>query len=161
MGRVNKTIEGAFIDIVGGPTEMSEYDKFLQNTITNPSEVLSEMTTEYEILCGKHKHTFERLSLLEEIILQLRIREDLSDVKLSMVRDYIYARTPFYRKNRDAKDIRVIVDKASLVPELSSGAGIEILYGNEEFMNQSRRKLGDTMDNEIRENIQQYRLMYK
>ena len=81
----------------------------------------------------------------------MRIREDLSDIKLSLVREYIYARTPFYRKDKKAKDVRVIVDKVEFQPQVT--AGVEILLGNQEFMAKATEKLGQAMDNEIQENL--------
>ncbi len=60
---------------------------------------------------------YTKLASLEEIIIQMRIREDLSDIKLTQVREYIYARTPFYRKDKKSKDVRVIVDKVEFHPE--------------------------------------------
>jgi hypothetical protein len=89
---------------------------------------------------------------LEEIIMQMRIKENLDDIKLSLVREYIYARTPFYRKDKKAKDVRVIVNKVEFHPEVGT-SGIEILFGNEDFMARAKEKLVQAMDTEIRENI--------
>jgi hypothetical protein len=68
-----------------------------------------------------------------------------------LVREYIYARTPFYRKDKKAKDVRVIVDKVEFQPQVTSG--VEILLGNKEFMAKATEKLGQAMDNEIQENL--------
>ena len=74
------------------------------------------------------------------------------EIKLSLVRnEYIYARTPFYRKDKKAKDVRVIVDKIEFHPEV--GTNIEILIGNEDFMARAKEKLTSAMDSEIKENI--------
>ncbi len=100
MGRVNKTIEGVFIDIVGSSSELSSYDQFINHGDGKKySKELEELTALYKKEVTKSKVMFEKLASLEEIIIQMRIREDLSDIKLTQVREYIYARTPFYRKD--------------------------------------------------------------
>ncbi len=151
MGRVNKTIEGVFTNIVGTSTEISSYNQFINHDKGNSSSELTDLTEMYKKMVNKHKATFEQLASLEEIIMQMRIREDLSDIKLSLVREYIYARTPFYRKDKKAKDVRVIVDKVEFQPQVT--AGVEILLGNKEFMAKATEKLGQAMDNEIQENL--------
>jgi hypothetical protein len=99
---------------------------------------------------------FEQLASLEEVIMQMRIREDLSNIKLSLVRDYIYARTPFYRKDKKAKDVRVIVSKLDLQPEVTA-TGIEILLRNKEFMDKAQTKLYEAMTLEIEENLRMWK----
>jgi|LakMenE18May11ns_1017448.scaffolds.fasta_scaffold9958550_20 hypothetical protein len=153
MGRVNKTIEGVFTNIVGTSSEISTYNQFInQGEDLNISKELQDLTDTYVKLVNESKNTFEQLASLEEIIMQMRIKENLDDIKLSLVREYIYARTPFYRKDKKAKDVRVIVNKVEFHPEVDS-EGIEILFGNEEFMARAKEKLVQSMDSEIKENI--------
>ena len=161
MGRVNKTIEGVFIDIVGSKSELSSYDQFINHGDGKKySKELAELTNMYKTLVIESKMTFEKLASLEEIIIQMRIREDLSDIKLTQVREYIYARTPFYRKDKKAKDVRVIVDKVEFQPEVQD-SGVEKLLGNKEFMAKAKEKLGAAMDNEIKENLRLWKEYYK
>ena len=153
MGRVNKTIEGVFTNIVGTSSEISTYNQFInQGEDLNISKELQDLTDTYVKLVNDHKNTFEQLASLEEIIMQMRIKENLDDIKLSLVREYIYARTPFYRKDKKAKDVRVIVNKVEFHPEVDT-SGIEILFGNEDFMSRAKEKLVQAMDSEIKENI--------
>lgn len=160
MGRVNKTIEGVFTNIVGTSSEISTYNQFInQGEDLNISKELQDLTDTYVKLVSDHKNTFEQLASLEEIIMQMRIKENLDDIKLSLVREYIYARTPFYRKDKKAKDVRVIVDKIEFHPEV--GANIEILLGNDEFMARAKEKLVTAMDNEIKENIRLLKVLMK
>ena len=152
MGRVNKTIEGVFTNIVGTSSEISTYNQFInQGEDLYISKELQDLTDTYVKLVNESKNTFEQLASLEEIIMQMRIKENLDDIKLSLVREYIYARTPFYRKDKKAKDVRVIVDKIEFHPQV--GTNIEILFGNEEFMARAKEKLVQSMDSEIKENI--------
>ena len=160
MGRVNKTIEGVFIDIVGSPSEVSGYDQFLNhgNDVEYTKE-LKEMTELYKSMVIKNKDAFEQLATLEEIIMQMRIRENLEDIKLSQVREYIYARTPFYRKDKKSKDVRVIVNKVEFYPE--SDGNLEILFGDVAFMEKAKYKLVQAMDSEIAENIRTFKSTFR
>ena len=158
MGRVNKTISGVFIDIVGTPNQISQYQQFINRGSVEDTKV-NEFLSTYTSLVSKHKETFEELAALEEIIIQMRIMENLSDIKLSLVRDYIYARTPFYRKSNTAKDIRVIVDKLEFHPE--GRENLANLFGKGEFMKRAREKLVDAMSNEIVSNINELKLLHK
>jgi hypothetical protein len=159
MGRINKTIEGVFVDIVGNSSKLSGYNQFLNQGTNTPSRELSKLTSNYKSLITKHKEVFEQLASLEEVIMQLRIRENLHDIKLSQVREYIYARTPFYRKDKVSKDIRVIVDNMEFHPE--GEENLDNLLGNEDFVDKARYKLAQAMDNEIEENIRIIKLMFK
>lgn len=160
MGRVNKTIEGVFTNIVGTSSEISTYNQFInQGEDLNISKELQDLTDTYVKLVNEHKNTFEQLASLEEIIMQMRIKENLDDIKLSLVREYIYARTPFYRKDKKAKDVRVIVDKIEFHPEV--GTNIEILIGNEDFMARAKEKLVTAMDTEIKENVRLLKILLK
>jgi hypothetical protein len=159
MGRINKTIEGVFIDIVGNSSKLSGYDQFLNQGNDNPSRELNKLTNDYKSLIVGHKEIFEQLAALEEVIMQLRIRENLDDIKLSQVREYVYARTPFYRKDKVAKDVRVIVDKMEFHPE--GDGNIDILLGKKDFMEKAKYKVAQAMDNEIEENIRVIKLMSK
>jgi hypothetical protein len=160
MGRVNKTIEGVFIDIVGSPSEVSGYDQFLNhgNDVEYTKE-LKEMTELYKSTVTKNKDVFEQLATLEEIIMQMRIRENLEDIKLSQVREYIYARTPFYRKDKKSKDVRVIVNKVEFYPE--SDGNLEILFSDVAFMEKAKYKLVQAMDSEIAENIRTFKATFR
>jgi hypothetical protein len=95
------------------------------------------------------KTNFEMLAKLEEIIMQLRSKETAGDdIKLSLVREYIYARTLFYREGKGTKDIRVIVGKTDIY-----GTEVTNLTVDESFMELAKEKLLRVMDLEIQENI--------
>jgi hypothetical protein len=144
---------------VGNSSKLSGYDQFLNQGNDNPSRELNKLTNDYKSLIVGHKEIFEQQAALEEVIMQLRIRENLDDIKLSQVREYVYARTPFYRKDKVAKDVRVIVDKMEFHPE--GDGNIDILLGKKDFMEKAKYKLAQAMDNEIEENIRVIKLMSK
>lgn len=167
MGRVNKKTEGVFVDIVGSETEISSYDAFLNlKTKTKSSKELSQFVNEYKTLVNKHKVDFEKLSKLEEIIMQIRSKESMDDIKLSLVREYVYARCAFYRKGKSSKDIRVLVDKYEFwmdkkEGELNEDEFISNLLKDTKFMDRAKSMLLDAMELEIHDNIEEYKQIYK
>jgi hypothetical protein len=154
MGRVNKLTDGVFVDIVGTAKEINLYTEFLNN-IDSKSKNLKSLRKEYDALTGQNKNLFEKLAKLEEVILQIRAKELImsgpSEVKLSLVREYLYARYPFYRKGMLTKDIRVIVDKSEFW-----GDNLNVLLKNKEFMSKATDKLSKAMDEEINSNLHEY-----
>ena len=158
MGRVNKKTEGVFVDIVGSDKEISSYDAFLNLKTggVKPSKELTQFVNEYKNLVNKHKDDFEKLGKLEEIIMQIRSKESLDDIKLSLVREYIYARCPFYRKDKTSKDIRVLVDNVEFwSPDMDE------LSKNEKFMDKAKSMLMKAMELEIHDNVQVYKATHK
>lgn len=157
MGRVNKLTDGVFTGIVGNASEVSTYDRFinLQGELTNSKES-DELLREYQSVITENKVAFDRLASLEEIIMQLRSRDNIGDdFKLSIVREYIYARTPFFRRDKGTKDIRVIVGLTEFY-----GEDTRKLMGNDEFVSKAVTKLTDAMNQEISINISQYKKIF-
>lgn len=157
MGRVNKSIEGVFTDLVGGPNEISSYEIFLRDQPEDlKSNDLRGYIDNYKKIVTKNKNQFFKLAMLEEIIMQMRIKENLDGIKLTRVREYIYARCPFYRRDKTAKEIRVIVDNAEFWKE-----DVDQLMYNKEFMTKARTKLTVAMEKEIQQNIQNFKTKFK
>jgi hypothetical protein len=158
MSRVNKLTDGVFSDLVGTENQISKYDKFLSN-VDPKSKSLKNLKKEYEIMTGSNKNLFNKLAKLEEVILQIRAKESMvnggtEELKLSLVRDYLYARYPFYRKGMTTKDIRVIVDKSEFW-----GEDLVRLTKNKEFITKSIEKLEKVMNVEIDYNVFEYKNM--
>ena len=147
MGRVNIFTDGVFSNITGTQTKVPEFLRFLNNQdlLKKPKGDLKKFLDEYKKLTESNKETFERLSTLEDVILQLRAMDNLTrdNIKLNVVREYIYARTTFHRKDISNNDIRVIVGQTD-----EYGDNLDILLGNKEFMDHSKEKLITAM-NEI------------
>lgn len=149
MGRVNKTIAGAFTTIVGNSKQKSAYEVFIEHgSKQKVSPELKGYIDEYTKLVRGKKEFFEKLAKMEVVIMQLRSQEGTPDIKLSLVRDHIYARTPFYRNNSTANDIRVIVGKTDVW-----GEDMDALLKNKKFMNKAIAKLDSAMEAEIQSNI--------
>lgn len=152
MGRFNQSIDGVFTDLVE-VGQIPSYDKFVNygNEI-KPSKDLKKFTVEYKNLVKVFGPTVEKLATLEEIIMQMRAKESVDDIKLSLVRDYLYARCSFFRRGKLSKDIRVIVDKA----EFWEVPNVDDLLTNKDFMDKAVSKLTRAMDTEIKNNVYEY-----
>ncbi len=142
--------------MVGTSKEISKYDEFVNN-IDPKSKSLKNLRRDYENMTGSNKNLFNKLAKLEETILQIRAKESMMTgqtdlIKLSLVREYLYARYPFYRKGMTTKDIRVIVDKSEFW-----GEDLNILVKNKEFMSKAIDKLSKAMDVEIDKNQHEYK----
>lgn len=157
MGRFNKATEGVFADLVGDDKTISLYEKFLNyGKDLKSGKELQKFTQEYRTLIDEYKVNFERLSKLEEIIMQLRSSENIDTIKLSLVREYIYARSPFFRLGRNSKDIRVIVGTTD-----SYGDNLDKLYKNQEFMDKAVDKIRKAMSTEVQDNIEEYKKIFQ
>jgi hypothetical protein len=150
MGRVNKTIGGVFVDIVGSASRISKYDEFINSGKNlKSSKSLKAITADYKKLIDAQKDQYRVLADLEQLILQKRVRENLNpkDIKLSVLREYIYARVSFYRTNTSTKDIRVLVGFSDMY-----GKTLKDIAKNKIFQQDATIKLQDAMDFEIAEN---------
>lgn len=111
---------------------------------TDESPIISEYSDTYVEIA----HVVERLAKIEEIVLQQRcMKEENMKIKLSILREYVYARTPFFRRDKSTKDIRVLVSRTDLVygdriPTLDE------LYEDKDFMDKAKTKLIEAMSQE-------------
>ena len=95
------------------------------------------------------------MSCLEEIIIQIRCKEVIeSELRLSLNLNkkkdmsYIYARTLFYRRNKQINDIRVCIGSSE-----QYGDDLVLLLSDVEFRQICQVKLLEVMDKEIEANI--------
>jgi hypothetical protein len=112
--KVKQLINGVMTDIFNDDDiNINKFKKFLsvQDNLKPPSNELTSLLDEYDRKLKFVLPTLKKMVDIEEKILQYRIMENLKveDIKLNLVRQYIYARTHFYRIGNRAKDIRIIV----------------------------------------------------
>jgi hypothetical protein len=152
MSRHNRLTEAVFANMVGTDDKISSYDKFLATDKfldIEEDKGLRYAKDKYTSILNKLKTDFENLANLEEVIMQYRSKEMVDkDIKLSVVREYIYARALFYRRGKDVKDIRVVAGKTDIY-----GSNVNELYDNKVFMEVAKAKLLETMDRDITENM--------
>lgn len=163
MGRVNKSTEGVFVNIVGSSSEISKYQQFLQRS---PSTISSGkyqgLMTAYSNKCSVIKMDLEQLSQLEVIIMQIRSREEIDGniVWFQMRNKYVYARCPFYRTDQSINEMRCLIDNLEFYFTDVNNPDLSILSGNSEFVEKTKEKLFAKMDEEINENIRNYEKVY-
>jgi len=157
MGRFNKTTEGVFSEMIGTDKTISNYEKFINNgKDLKVGKELQKFTNEYRSLIDSNKFTFDQLAKLEEIIMQLRSLENNDVIKLSLVREYIYARSPFFRMGKESKDIRVIVGTSD-----NYGNNIYKLVNNQDLIDTAKEKLRKAMNDEVNINIEEYKKIFQ
>jgi len=148
MIKKEKHVHGVFTEIVGTNKEISQYDHFLNTGPKSESKDLCDYTNLYRSVVTKWKSQFETVALLEEVILQLRSVENIKEIKLSLVKEeYIYARSPFYRRGGSTKDIRVIVGRTDI-----DGDDLDTLSKDVEFIERSKKKLSTAMNKVVASN---------
>jgi hypothetical protein len=151
MGRFNKLTEGVFTDVVRTNSQISKVDVFLNcGDSIDPSKRLMSYTNKYRRYTTQFTLEMEYLAKIEKVILQLRALETMDDIKISILREYIYVRVPFYRTDKSAKDIRVLVGNTEFY-----GENIQNLFGSEEFMNKAKEKLSRAMESDIQDTIKE------
>jgi len=153
MGRNNKTIDRIFSEIV--PSNGGDlYDNFFAYEKAHgivEDETLSAMKSFYKFLIDSHKTSLENIAAIEEVIVQIRSKHAIDkELRLSLSRNYIYARSIFYRRGFEIHDIRVIVGKTE-----DHGSDLDSLILNQDFRDMAKKKLIELMDSEIESNIKQ------
>lgn len=151
MGRNNETISGVFVNIIGNSREIPAYDKFLkQGDKLSTSDLQNKYTQDYNDIITQEEEKLRTLANLEEVILQLRVMEnlDVSQIKLSVTRGYIYARCPFFRREHVANYVTTIVGLTDVY-----GEHMDILMCDPEFMKTALTKLKQVMLEDIRKSI--------
>ena len=103
-------------------------------------------TDYYKRVYDSIQYKIEHLALIEEGILQRRcLLEKPLKIKLSFMREYVYARCPFYRRDKGTKDIRVLVSRIDLIFPTNPNPHLNDLYLNDEFMDMAKAKLIQAM----------------
>ena len=104
MPRTNDVTKRVFADIAETSEDKGAYDSFLDldKTMGLPeSKALTEMKERYFDLVEDSKEDIQMLATIEEIIIQMRAKEVIdSEIRLSLSRQYIYARSLFYRQRQ-------------------------------------------------------------
>ena len=179
MGRINKTLQGAYTFIVGSYVERSSVEQFInrmteagitgQNSLANPDQPdqtseysLANLLQEYQIKVRNSLGGALELAAMETIMMQLKAREEMNDVTIYFNKKlYVYARMAFYRNDRDIKEIRLCI--GAITEYLENGTAtpenLEALNNNPSFMAIVDMKLKLAIDKEIRKSINDYEIL--
>jgi hypothetical protein len=147
MPKHNKVIERVFSEITTG--DIQKFLDFEKNTGLHETENQTAIKKLYTNILGQNIESIKELASIEEIIIQMRCVEFIkSNLRLSLSRDYIYARSLFYRRGREMNDIRVIIGKTD-----EYGDKINELIDDPNFRTICTEKLVEGMNKEIINNI--------
>lgn len=116
----------------------------------------------YKTVYNSVKARIEQMAAIEELILQQRClsEDNLKHIKLSTLREYVYARCPFYRRKKSTKDIRIIVSRIDIIDPENPNPSLDDLYSNKEFMDKATEKLILAMRAEYEETGRNYFELY-
>ncbi len=154
MPRLNKVTEKVFAEIAETSKKKGAYRAFLEidkELGLYESNKLKSFKNQYALLAEKSSDDIQTLATLEEIIIQMRAKLVInSELRLSLSRNYIYARSLFFRRGNKINDIRVV---AGTTEEF--GDDLNKLFTDESFRAICTTKLEDAIDKEIERNVSQ------
>lgn len=146
---------------------MGQYNMYLEdplNGLRDRPEVISGLGVtlksdiiqdEFERLyCNEVKRLtmpIKKAAYIEEILLQLRIKNNIRDIKFGRQGEQIFARCPFYRTDTDNKHLKVYMGSVNL-----HGEDLETLTNNPIFLEEAKYKLTSKMDELIHKNITEF-----
>lgn len=119
-------------------------------------DVTDDLSTSYMDIFNTMTDKIEQLAQIEELILQRKCMTNVDNIKLSILREYIYARTPFYRRNKTSKDIRVIVGRIDLIYPTNPNPSLEDLSNDKGLILMAKDILIKTMTKEYQKNVAVY-----
>ena len=160
MPRYNRITERMFATIADDNTVRGTYKAFLavdKNHNLPESESLKTLKEAYSSVIQNCIEDIKTLAMLEEIIIQTRCKEVIDkEIRLSLSRNYIYARSLFFRKDKEINDIRVMVGKTD-----DWGEDMESLIKDPKFLAIAKTMLLESMDKEIQNNINHLNQIYQ
>jgi len=137
-----KINQGVFVELMPTQTRKSAVQTFVDKELFMNSSYESELLVEeYKDIVNSIQRELELASLLEELIMLHRAKNNIRDIKISLVREYIYVRMNCYRPTIATKDIRVIVGTTS-----HYGDNVDALIEDAYFMGKAKQKIEFQID---------------
>ncbi len=159
MSKSNNVIKRVFAEVAETSRQKGSYEKFLgidKEIGLSESELLTLMKERYIGIINNIKYDISILASLEEVIMQLRAREMIeSELRLSLNKNFIYARATFYRSENKINDIRVIAGRIE-----DYGDDLESLINDPSFRSICIEKVKEAMDKEIEKNVFNLNLIF-
>jgi len=144
MEKYNYLIDNAFMGLVMDETP-NKFLKMEEKLLIDETPEIRKLKSTYREMIEEIKPQLEKLATIEEVITYLRVAEVAkTDVRLSNVRGYLYARTPLFRSLWKNKDFRTSIGKVS-----EYGDDLSSLKENDKFMEQATEKLQVAFRNEM------------
>jgi hypothetical protein len=137
--------QGVFVELKATHKRKSAIQTFVDmEHFMNSSHETGLLLEEYTETVISIQRELKLASLLEELIMLNRAKNNITDIKISLVREYIYVRMNCYRPDIETKDLRVIVGTT-----YQYGNNVDVLFANENFMDKARRKIESQIDEMI------------
>ena len=137
--------QGVFVELKATHKRKSAIQAFVEKEhFMNSSQESRLLLEEYTETVIAMQRELKLASLLEELIMLHRSKNNITDIKISLVREYIYVRMNCYRPDIKTKDLRVIVGTT-----YQYGDNVEELFANENFMDKAKRKIESQIDEMI------------
>lgn len=160
MPRLQKVTEKVFAEIAETPQKKGAYTTFLDidNVLGLPEDdQLKELKDLYSEIVEDQKDSIIALAAIEEVVIQIRCKKVINkELRLSLSRNYIYARSIFYRRGNQINDIRVVVGTTE-----EFGSLLEVLIDHPTFRPLCVSKLQEAMNKEISTNINKIQTLKK
>jgi hypothetical protein len=158
MPRLQKVTEKVFAEIAETPQKKGAYTTFMDidHVLGLPEdEQLKELKNIYNEIIEDQKNSISALAAIEEVVIQIRCKNVIEkELRLSLSRNYIYARSIFYRRGNQINDIRVVVGTTE-----EYGSLIDVLIDHPTFRSLCVSKLQDAMKKEIMSNINKIEIL--
>jgi hypothetical protein len=136
---------GVFVELKATHKRKSAIQTFVDKEhYMNSSIETGLLLEEYTETVMSIQRELKQASILEELIMLYRAKNNITDIKISLVREYIYVRINCYRADIETKDLRVIMGTT-----YQYGDNLDALFANEEFMHKAMRKIESQIDEMI------------
>ena len=160
MPRLQKVTEKVFAEIAETPQKKATYTTFLEidDVLGVPeSDQLTELKTLYADIVANAKKTVSTLAMIEEIVIQIQCKSVIDqELRLSLSRNYIYARSIFFRRGNQINDIRIVVGTTD-----TFGDNLDDLIEDFGFRGVCIAKLEKAMEKEIKNNTNQLKTVIR
>lgn len=146
MGQYNMYLEDPFNGLGKRPEVISGLGSMLKSDI-----IQDEFERIYHEDVKKTSVPIKRAASIEEILLQLRIKNNIRDIKFGIQGEQIFARCPFYRTDTDNKHLKIYMGSVKLY-----GRDLDTLSNNPLFVADAKYRLINKMDEFIKNNIEKF-----
>lgn len=141
--------QGVFVELKATHKRKSAIQTFVDKEhFMNSSQESRLLLEEYSETVIAMQRELKLVSLLEELIMLHRAKNNIKNLKISFVREYIYVRVHCYRPDNETNDLRVIMGTI-----YQYGDNVEALFANSDFMKMAYEKI----ESQIEEMIQKKR----
>ncbi|MFD3409042.1 hypothetical protein SKC37_10265 [Aquirufa sp. HETE-83D] len=137
--------QGVFVELKATHKRKSAIQTFVDKEhFMNSSQESRLLLEEYTETVLAMQRELKLASLLEELIMLHRAKNNIKNLKISFVREYIYVRMHCYRPDNETNDLRVIMGTT-----YQHGDNVEALYANSDFMSKANEKMESQIDEMI------------